>query len=87
MKPLINDLNIYEDSKIKRQLAFEHIVQEIVEKDQKPDRKILVDQRLSTSSFRKSLEMSINSSGKFSNSSKLKIENSRRKLTLKRTTV
>lgn len=30
MKPIVYDLNIYEDSKLRKRLAFEHIKEEIV---------------------------------------------------------
>lgn len=34
MKPIINDLNIYEDSKLRQRLAFTHAKEEIMIKDE-----------------------------------------------------
>lgn len=56
MKPVINDLNIYEDSKLRKQLVFEHIKSEVVEKEERKVSRQSINLKLTSTSFRKSFK-------------------------------
>lgn len=75
MKPPISDVNIYEDSKVRKDLAFQHIQSEVIEKEEQKTYHKASEFNL-TSSLRNSFKTRLKSHSKLITRNKLQLGDS-----------